>query len=214
MVEAVTVKAGDKKVVKTRSLLILKPGHKAIRKLKEAAHFPSIHGHKVWNSSFLVMDYLSRNKPPKRSTLMDLGCGWGLLGIYAAKKLGVKVIGIDADDDVFPYLDLHAQINGVDVPRKKRRFENLKKKDFEGVHTITGADICFWDQLAPVLFKMIKRALKAGVKRVIIADPGRDPFYQLVALCEEHKGFKVKVVEKTTLKPKAACADLLIVTPR
>src|SRR5690606_40667362 len=131
---AVAVKATDKNVIKSRSLLVLKPAHKEIKRLKAEAHYHSIHGHKVWNSSFLVMDYLSRKKPDAGSTLMDLGCGWGLLGIYAAKKLGTEVIAIDADKDAYAYLALHAEINGVDgIKTRKARFEKLKKADFQGI---------------------------------------------------------------------------------
>lgn len=214
MVKSVAVKATDKHVIASRSLRVLKPAHKEIKRLKAEAHYPSIHGHKVWNSSFLVMDYLSRKKPPAGSTLMDLGCGWGLLGIYAVKKLDLKVIAVDADKDVFPYLRLHADINGVDgIETRKGRFEKLKKADFAGIDTVVGADICFWDKLAPVLYKMMRRAIKAGVQKIIIADPGRDPFYQLVEMCEEEPLFSCKVVEKTTSKPVDAVADLLIVTP-
>lgn len=214
MVKSVAVKATDKHVIASRSLRVLKPAHKEIKRLKAEAHYPSIHGHKVWNSSFLVMDYLSRKKPAAGSTLMDLGCGWGLLGIYAVKKLDLKVIAVDADKDVFPYLRLHADINGVDgIETRKGRFEKLKKADFAGIDTVVGADICFWDKLAPVLYKMMRRAIKAGVQKIIIADPGRDPFYQLVEMCEEEPLFSCKVVEKTTSKPVDAVADLLIVTP-
>lgn len=99
------------------------------------------------------------------------------------------------------------------IKTRKARFEKLKKADFEGIETVVGADICFWDKLAPVLFKMMRRAIKAGVQKIIIADPGRDPFYQLVEMCDDEPLFKSKVVEKTTSKPTTACADLLIVTP-
>lgn len=86
MVQNVRVKASDANVISTRSLKVLKASHKEVRRLKKEAHCPSIHGDKVWDSSFLVMDYLARNKPPLNSTFMDLGCGWGLLGIYASKS--------------------------------------------------------------------------------------------------------------------------------
>lgn len=206
--------SSDKNMVRTRGLVLLKPGHKEIKRLKREALVPSIHGHKVWNSSFLIMDYLSRNKPPKRSKFMDLGCGWGLLGIQMKRKYQCKVTAVDADKDVFPYLDLHAELNGVSgIKTQRARFEKLRKKDLEGFHTIAGADICFWDELAPVLYKLIRKAIKAGVQRIIVADPGRSPFYQLVELCEADKNMKAKVVEKSTEKPKVAVADLLVVTP-
>lgn len=211
MLKDVHIKATDKHVVRSRGLLLLQPGHREVRKLKAALHEPSIHGHRIWNSSFLVMDYLGRQKLPRGSRLMDVGCGWGPLAVYAAKRLGARVTAVDADPEVFPYLDLHARINKVQVETRQRRFERLTKKDFEGVHTIVGADICFWDELAPVLFKMIRRAFKAGVKKVVIADPGRPPFYALADLCEAQ--WPTQVVERKTSTPKKLQADLLIVTP-
>jgi hypothetical protein len=60
-----------------------------------------------------------------------------------------------------------------------------------------------------VLFNLIRRSLKAGVERVLIADPGRDPFYQLAERCE--KAFNARVVERKTSTPTVALADLLIV---
>ncbi|WP_111656521.1 class I SAM-dependent methyltransferase [Isoalcanivorax indicus] len=199
----------SEKLIRTRSLTILKNSHPEIRRLKREAHAPSIHGHKVWNSSFVVMDYLRRQRPPQGSHLMDIGCGWGILGIYAAKKLGLKVTGVDADADVLPYLALHADLNGVEVTPMQRRFEKMTRRDFEGVHTLVGADVCFWDELTPVLFKMIRRARKAGVQRIIIADPGRAPFYALAEQCAE--AFAGEIHEYRTAHPKPASADLLII---
>ncbi|MDF1630376.1 MAG: class I SAM-dependent methyltransferase [Alcanivoracaceae bacterium] len=206
---SVRIARNDTRAIHSRSIVALKPSHPLIRKLKRDLPTPSIHGDKVWDSSWLLMDELRRNPPPKKGTLMDLGCGWGPLSVYAAKKLKQQVIAVDADDGVFPYLQLHAQLNGVTIETRQRRFEKLKRSDLEGVQTLAGADICFWDELTPVLFKLIRRSLKAGVERVIIADPGRDPFYQLAERCE--KAFNARVVERKTSKPKIALADLLIV---
>ena len=74
---------------------------------------------------------------------------------------------------------------------------------------ITGADICFWDELTPVLFNLIRRALDQGVQQVIIADPGRSPFYDLAERCKAR--FNARVVERRTQTPRALSADLLIV---
>ncbi len=73
----------------------------------------------------------------------------------------------------------------------------------------TGADICFWDELTPVLFNLIRRALDQDVKRIIIADPGRSPFYDLAERCQAR--FNARVVERRTRTPRALSADLLIV---
>ena len=199
----------DPRATHSRGIVTLKPSHPLIRKLKRDLPTPCIHGDKVWDSSWLLMDELRRNPPPKGATLMDLGCGWGPLSVFAARRLGQQVIGVDADDGVFPYLQLHAELNGVQIETRQRRFEKLSGRDLAGITTLAGADICFWEELTPVLFNLIRRALKAGVQRILIADPGRDPFYQLAERCD--KAFRARVVERKTSTPKAALADLLIV---
>jgi cyclopropane fatty-acyl-phospholipid synthase-like methyltransferase len=45
--------------------------------------------------------------------VLELGCGWGLVGIACAKTFQAQVTGLDADAAVFPYLQLHAARNGV-----------------------------------------------------------------------------------------------------
>ncbi len=206
---SIRIARDDPRAIHSRGIVVLKPAHPMIRKLKRDLPTPCIHGDKVWDSSWLLMDELRRNPPPAGATLMDLGCGWGPLSMFAAKRLKQQVIGVDADDGVFPYLHLHAELNGVSIDTRQRRFEKLRGKELGTVNTLAGADICFWDELAPILFNLIRRALKSGVNRVLVADPGRDPFYQLAERCE--KAFNSRVVERTTSTPKAAVADLLIV---
>ena len=62
------IKRGEAHTVHTRGLTLLRSGHREIRKLKRANHVPTIHGNKVWNSSFLIMDQLTREKGPLRLT--------------------------------------------------------------------------------------------------------------------------------------------------
>lgn len=204
------IRRGDPHTVHTRGLILLRSGHREIRRLKRANHVPSIHGNKIWNSSFLIMDELTRNKDINADThLMDIGCGWGPLSLFTAKRFGCRVTAVDADADVFPYLQLHATINRVEVAPLQCRFERLTKQTLDGVDVITGADICFWDELTPVLYNLIRRALGRGVRRIIIADPGRSPFYQLAEKCQQK--FKARVVERRTRTPRALSADLLII---
>jgi hypothetical protein len=80
---------------------------------------------------------------------------------------------------VFHYLLLHAEINKVKITTIKRGLGGLTLDDLRGFDILVGAGICFWDHLAPVLKRLINRTLKAGVRMVLIADPGRQPFYDL-----------------------------------
>ena len=151
-------------------LTVLKASHKKIRQLKRN-HEPEIHGNKLWTSSWLIMDFLEQQGLSleqqglsKKPRVMEVGCGWGLAGIYCAKRHGASVVGIDADENVFPYLDLHAEVNGVKLERKRGRFDEVKKKELAETDLLLGSDICFWDDMVEPVYKLIRRALRAGVE--------------------------------------------------
>lgn len=111
--------------------------------------------------------------------LLDIGCGWGLSGIYCAKNHSSIVTCLDSDSAVFPYVHLHADINNVAVTTMETDFEELTKINMNGFDVMIGADICFWDNLADTVMRLILRALESGIKTVIIADPGRSPFERI-----------------------------------
>ena len=157
---------------------VLLSGHRHVRKLKKD-YFPTSHGNKFWTSSWLLMDYFKKNGMPPKTRVMEVGCGWGLASIYCAKNHDARVTGVDVDADVFPFLDLHAEINGVKIKKLQKKFGGLTAGDLKNVDVIIGADICFWDSLVLPLKRLILRAMREGVMMVVIADPGRGPFDQL-----------------------------------
>ncbi len=167
-------------------LKVLKRKHKTLRKLEKEDRVPTLHGHQVWQSSYLVMDYLHQRPLAIGQRIMDIGCGWGLLGIYCAKYLGGKVQLVDADSRVFPYASFHQQLNEVSVQIVHSSFEQLKHADFTQQDVVLGADICFWPQLFTQLKLLIATALAAGVRKIIIADPGRPTFMQLADYCRHN----------------------------
>ncbi|WP_317929147.1 class I SAM-dependent methyltransferase [Halioxenophilus sp. WMMB6] len=196
-------------IKKVHGLYVFKKNSPTLAKLRDALPEPSIHGYKVWSSSFLIMDYLQYEPIEKGSRVLDIGCGWGMLGIYAAKTFKAKVTGVDADEWVFPYLRVHAAMNDVSVATKTCRYEDIKpallaKQDF-----MAGGDICFWDDLVDPLFNLIERAVAAGVGYIIIADPGRSPFMRLARRCK--KAFKAQLVPWQIKTPRSDSGYLLII---
>lgn len=194
-----------------RGIKALKSSHPEVRRIKRQNDDPSLHGNKVWRSSFAVIDYLHHNPLPRGARVLDVGCGWGLTGIWLAKTYGADVLAVDADPAVEPYLQLQAELNKVKVTFATRRFEELRKRDLEGVHTMIGADICFWEEMVQPLFKLLKRARKAGVVRSIVADPGRPPFWSLAERAEAR--LDATVITHRVNKPRPAQKPLLIVRP-
>ena len=172
-------------------ITVLKAADPRVRLLKKN-YTPFIHGNKFWNSSWCVMDFLARQGLPQGSRVLEIGCGWGLAGMYCAKNHGAAVTGMDADSAVFPYLQLHAEVNGVAVETWRCKFEKVKKKDLQGTNLIIGADICFWDEMVDPVYKLIKKAMKVGVGQVIVADPGRPPFHALSEKVIKKFGGEVK----------------------
>ncbi len=176
-------------------LAVYKKTSKTLKKLLAEKDEPEIHGTKIWYSSFFVIDYLDTNPPAENTAIMEIGCGWGLLSIYCAKKFKACVTGVDADKHVFPFLNLHARANNTSVKKKVARFENLRRKTLRQQDIIVGADICFWDELVDPLYKVIKKSVEEGVTRIIIADPGRSPFLKLAKRCKKKLGAELLEVE-------------------
>jgi predicted nicotinamide N-methyase len=166
--------------------------HPAIRRARRAGAVPEIHGNKLWKSSMLLIDYLNRQRrqrgaaPPQR--VIDVGCGWGVAGIWCAKTLGAQVTAVDADRNVFPFLRIAAGLNGVAIDERVSRFERLTRRDLAAYDTLIAADICFWDELVAPVSNLVNRALAAGVERIIIADPERPTFHSMAERCLSRHG--------------------------
>ncbi|MCF8144833.1 MAG: methyltransferase [Deltaproteobacteria bacterium] len=177
--EIETCPASDKKnEILEYGVRAFRPRHHKIRELKRT-HAASCHGFRLWPSSWLLMDFLNGQGLRKGARVMELGCGWGLAGIFCAKNRGAKVTSVDIDSEVFPYLRVHTQINHVNVSTMHLGFDDLISKHLKGIDVMIGADICFLDSLADSLRKLICRALGEGVQFVAIADPGRTSFERL-----------------------------------
>src|SRR5207244_9826693 len=164
-------------------LTILAFSHPEVRRLQPAAGQPVLHGPKVWPTSFVLIDYLSQRGVPARARVLDLGCGWGLVGIACAKTFQAQVTGLDADAAVFPYLQLHAQRNGVHLATRQGTFADLVPQDLAAFDLIVGADICFWEDLVDPLFQLVRHSVAVGVAEILVADPGPPPFDELCARC-------------------------------
>ncbi|MEM1435632.1 MAG: methyltransferase domain-containing protein [Pseudomonadota bacterium] len=150
-----------------------------LKRLKKK-HEPSAHGHKTWDSSFNVMDYLLHNPMKRGARVLEIGCGWGPVSVFCAKRFKAKVTGLDIDPAVFPFLDLVADLNDVKIRHLVSNYKKLTDAQLAEYDVIIGSDVCFWDKLVKPLADLSVRALDAGVKRVIIADPGRPTFYSMV----------------------------------
>lgn len=164
-----------KKYLTHNGIKVLRSNHKDIRRLKNI-YKPAVFGFRVWPSSWLLIDYFMRNSILPNSRIIDVGCGWGIAGISCAKIFNSIVTCVDSDPAVFPYVNLHADINNVSVSTVEAGFNNFNDGFMENKDVIIGSDICFWENMVDTVIAMILSALKQGVKKIIISDPGRSTF--------------------------------------
>jgi len=159
----------------------------------------------------VLLDYLHQRRVPPQARVLELGCGWGLVGIACAKTFQAQVTGFDADPAVFPYLQLQAQRNGVYIATRQGTFADLAPRDLAAFELIVGADICFWEELVDPLYQLVCHGIAAGVTEILLADPGRPPFDDLCARCMQQGNAEVLTWTMTT--PVAECGRILRILP-
>lgn len=164
---------------------VRKNSHKDIRRLKRESGIATIHGNKFWKSTCILMDYLQVSPPNPAMRILEIGSGWGIAGIFMAKDYGAQVTALDADESVFPYLRYHADLNGVSIHCIKARYENITKAMLSEFDMVIASDICFWDEMTQPLINLIHRCYQAGVQRVVMTDPGRQPFRDMAEPCAD-----------------------------
>lgn len=182
------VTASSSHVRSQYGILILNHKHRLIRDILKYQPQPNLHGHQVWQSSFMIMEYLEQYPIKAHQQVLDLGCGWGLLSIFCAKHFIADVTSLDADERVFPYLDTHAQVNHVSLRTLHSRFGDVAEDELLTSDIMLGGDICYWDSMVKELQSLIGRALESGVRKIIIADPGRETFVRLYRHCKAEFG--------------------------
>ncbi|MFC1863365.1 methyltransferase [Thermodesulfobacteriota bacterium] len=171
-------------------LTLLQGNHKKILELKKK-YKPTDHGHKVWPNSWLMIGYLEKTRTVSGKRVIDLGCGWGLNGIYCAKKQDASVTCVDVDKDVKPFVNLMAEINQVEIRFVNLGIDQVKRSLLKNVDIIIASDICFCDSLIDPIRRLIQRAKKAEVKQFLISDPGRWPFEDLCDMLLGKKGVEL-----------------------
>jgi predicted nicotinamide N-methyase len=130
------------------------------------------------------------------ATVLDLGCGSGLVGL-AAKRAGARTVTC-ADTDGFACLavDLNAKANGLDVETSE---EDPTGTWTRFVDVIVAGDVCYEPAMAEKHLAWLGAQAKKGT-RVFLGDPGRaygpsnasvGPWSDLV----ERKRYGVPVVE-------------------
>lgn len=199
----------DSYFIEHLGLKILKSSHPEVKRIKRKQSGHSAHGNKVWRSCFALIDYLETYPIEPKSNVLEVGCGWGVAGMYLTKKQQATVTGIDIDPGVRDYFNLQNAINHCSQEFQERGFESLSSDDLSHYQYLIGSDICFWDELTNPLFQLICDAKNTGIKNILIADPGRPPFWHLADLCTEQ--LNSEVITRRILEPWKSEKYILVI---
>jgi predicted nicotinamide N-methyase len=184
--------------IRSHGVKLLLSNHNSIRKLKKD-YVPSNHGHKVWPTSWLLLDYLKNSRIANGTKILDIACGWGLAGIFCAKFFDSKVTWLDGDKEVYPYLKILGEINGIKTNFLHMDINKVGRNILRNIDIVIGSDICFCDTLIDPIRRFINRSKNSSVSQVYISDPGRWPFDDLVDIFIGKKG--VELIDWKVKKP-------------
>jgi len=162
------------------NIIALKPNHIEVQELKEAGHLPLEFGSRIWRSSYLLIEYLSRFSFQPEDQIVELGCGWGLPSTYLKKTFNSNVIATDFDQNVEVYQQLISSINDVNVDFERHSFSHLGKQTLKDINYLVGADICYSTSNANKLYELFVNYMNQTDGHIILSDSGRAPFFKLV----------------------------------
>jgi len=175
----------DQQLIDIHGIKIPTSSHPRVRALKRTESARGAHGNKVWDSAKVLIDYLIAYPPQRGLRVLELGGGWGVVSSFLAKHFAATVVSLDVDPEVQGYAELLAELNAVAFDTVTMDFAEVEPEHLTQFDIIVGADICFWEELPPLVADVINSAAQAEVQQVLIADPGRPPFYELAEWAQE-----------------------------
>ena len=116
--------------------------------------------------TLLLLSFLTKYGLESKSRVVEAGCGWGLASIFCARTFDATVTSFDVDEEVFPFLELHARVNGVDIHPIAAGFEEVSDDVLRGADVLIGADICFRESMVDPLLKLVQSGSHSSGKRL------------------------------------------------
>lgn len=168
--------------------------HPEIKAHYRAGKRPTEFGNKIWATSLVLLNYLQQNPFDLHDLrVLEIGCGWGLLGVYLSKIYSCQVTCTDMDEYVLPIVQLHAELNDVSIKIQQATFNDLSPRFLKNFDLIIGSEICYSEEVAKDIIQLIQRAFEANVGHILIADPGRPDFHDCHSYCVQH--FKTELIQ-------------------
>jgi predicted nicotinamide N-methyase len=152
----------------------------------------------IWASGRVLAECLARSDG-QRQTLLEIGCGLGLVALVAGAA-NFDVVASDYHEQALSFTVLNALRNGRGRPATRlldwRALPETGATELATFDLVVGADVLYEQPNGPLVINVLDRFLKPD-GLAIIADPGRRWAAEFPALCARH-GFNVERVARVT----------------
>ncbi len=132
---------------------------------------------KIWPGSFVLETYLRKKVQCGGKSLLELGCGQGLLSLLASSLGFSSIVASDVEDEALLFAEANVLKNGLEdrIEVKKvdvtRPGTNPALKD--PVDVIAASEILYLDELHGPLLNFVERHLAIGGEAVFCTDMAR-----------------------------------------
>ncbi len=138
----------------------------------------------IWPSSRVLADVLLSENAPKGKTLLELGCGLGLVSL-AATLAGFRVLATDYYDAALSFARHNVEQNTAKRTRLKTLLLNWREvpaelKEFD---YIVASDVLYEKEYGALVADIFSRLLKPS-GTALMADPGRIAASEFLGHCE------------------------------
>lgn len=150
----------------------------------------------TWDSGLELARFFIEEQeslPLAGKTVLELGSGTGISGIFAA-KLGATVIFSDYEDESLTLCDSNAKLNGLEdyslLTADWRAFPQLESTP----DLIIGSDLLYEERQCKPLFETVAKLIENG-RPFYLSDPGRDYIDKFINLCKKSH-FSIEIMKE------------------
>ncbi|MFH1729865.1 MAG: 50S ribosomal protein L11 methyltransferase [Pseudomonadota bacterium] len=123
--------------------------------------------HESTKIALMLLEFSFKQTLPKK--ILDIGCGSGILSIYAALKKVSEIFGIDVDENspIQAFQNLERNLSRTDINELKIGFEHNDVMNIDGKFDFIIANVI--SRIQENIQEQIKKLLSGGKSRIILS---------------------------------------------
>jgi 2-polyprenyl-3-methyl-5-hydroxy-6-metoxy-1,4-benzoquinol methylase len=116
---------------------------------------------KIWPSSILLGYYVQRMDPTRGATMLEIGAGIGISGLFAACQ-GFQVTISDNNEDALLFARINVLKNGLQDRAQVRKIDFTQDTLPQSFRYIIGSEILYLEDVCRSLIKFLLKTLDPG----------------------------------------------------